>query len=213
MKFSELSKQQKEHLILAVMGVVTFIAIVQNLVLAPNKVKAAAARTTIDELASEVRNGESLLARDITNRRRLETLAGQILTQVEAEGPPEFSRYTWALGRISQVANPMGIFPQIREFSGQRFMPNRLEYAKARDKSGMWVPYTVEVEFRAGYGAAVAFLEALHREDPLASVGQLSISANPDDPERHLVKLLVEWPMFRYTEDREFLLSMKGAES
>ncbi|MCC5844491.1 MAG: hypothetical protein JJU05_09590 [Verrucomicrobia bacterium] len=211
MKFSELNKQQKEYLILGVMGVITTIAVLQNLVIAPTRAKAAAARETIGKLESDVRTGESILARDRTNRNRLQTVSGEILERMEREAPPDFSRYTWALGRISRIARQNDIFPQIREFGGQRYMPHRQNYPQIRDKSGMWIPYAIEVDFRTSYTQTMQFLRALHEEDPLASVGQLTIRANPDDPQNHLVNLIIEWPVFRHPEDKEFLTASKGA--
>lgn len=211
MKFSELNKQQKEYLILGVMGIVTTFAILQNLVIAPNRAKAEAARATIDRLASEVRTGEAILARDRVNRNRLQTVSGEILALLEEDAPPDFSRYTWALGRISRIAREADIFPQIREFGGQRFVTHRQPYNQVREKSGMWIPYSVEVDFRAGYDQTLRFLQALHEQAPLASVGQLTIRANPDDPMNHLVSLIVEWPVFRHPEDKTFLAASTGA--
>lgn len=213
MNLSKLSKQQKEHLILAVMGVITTLAILQNLVIAPNRAKAATAKETIDTLASEVRTGESILARDRTNRNRLKTVSAEILTLMAEDAPPDFSRYTWALGRLSRIARQNDLFPQIREFDGTRFMPHRGNYDTVRNKSGMWVPYTVEVDFRAGYHQTIRFLDTLHRQDPLASVAQITIQANPDDPENHRVQLLIEWPVFRHPEDKKFLTASKGADA
>lgn len=210
MKFSELNKQQKEYLILGVMGIVTTVAILQNLVIAPNRAKAAAARETLDKLSSEVRTGESILARDRVNLNRLQTVSTEILEIMDRDAPPDFSRYTWALGRLSRIAREQDIFPQIREFGGQRFMPHRQNYTQIRDKSGMWIPYAVEVDFRTSYAQTQNFLRALYEAEPLASVGQITIRANPDDPQNHLVNLIVEWPVFRHSEDKEFLTASKG---
>jgi hypothetical protein len=210
-KFSDLNKQQKEYLILGVMGVVTLIAVLQNLVIAPTRAKAGAARETIGKLASEVRTGESILARDRTTRNRLQTVSGDMLERMEREAPPDFNRYTWALSRISRIARQHDIFPQIREFGGQRFVPHRQPHSQISTKSGMWIPYTVEVDFRTGYAQTIEFLQSLHEEEPLSSVGQLTLRANPDDPKNHLVTLLIEWPVFRHPEDKEFLTASKGA--
>lgn len=210
MKFSELSKQQKEYLILAVMGVATLITVLQNLVISPKQVKAAAARETVGKLASEVRTGETILSRDRTNRSRLRRVSADILQRMEREAPPDVSRYTWALGRITPIARQHNIFPQIREFGGQRYVPHRQPHNQIRAKSSMWIPYTLEVDFRAGYAQTQDFLRTLHEKEPLASVGQLTLRANPEDPLHHLVSLLIEWPVFRHPEDKAFLAASTG---
>jgi hypothetical protein len=210
LNLSKLTKQQKEHLLLAVMGVVTTIAVLQNLVIGPKRAQAQTARETIAKLSSDVRSGESLLNRDRLNVRTLNTISAEILEIMQRDAPPDFSRYTWALGRLSRIARQHDIFPQIREFGGGRYIPHRGAYAEIRNKSGMWSLYTVEINFSAGYSQTMEFLDSLYREEPLAGVGQLTIQADPDNPMRHRVNMLVEWPVFRHAEDKAFLIAAGG---
>ena len=64
MKFSDLNKEQKQLLILAVGGSFTLLMIASNLVMKPAKAAAANAEKVIAELESEVNKGELLLQRD-----------------------------------------------------------------------------------------------------------------------------------------------------
>jgi hypothetical protein len=208
---SALNKKQKEALMLAVMGLVTTGVVLQNIVLGPRQKQAAEARKTMEEIGPDLRSGESMLNRDRNTRLQLQRLSGEMLQVAAAELPPPLSRYTWALGRISAASQEQALFPQIREHLGQRFTFVRRDASGETDPATFWVPYAVEIDFQAGYDQTRAFLEKLLEQNTYASVAQLSIRTNPADPERHLVNLLVEWPVPRFAEDLALLNELGAA--
>jgi len=212
MKWAELNKKQKDSLILSVMGVVTFLVVIQNLIIIPRKEAVAAAQKVIDEIDSKVSRGESVLTRDRISRRDLQSNAVGILEILRNHLPPDVSRYTWALGKVTAISHELGLLPPVvREHKGQRYVQSRRPYEEIRDNASMWVTYAVEVDFQAGYFQVIEFLRRLHEKNPYASVGQLNLRTNQQSPEFHQVSLLIEWPIFRHEADKTLLETYRGA--
>jgi len=213
MKFSELNKEQKQYVVLGVMMVVTAVAVIQNLLLAPRRERLAAAQKMITDNEARVRRGEATLRRDRVTRESLRETAAAIV-KISEELPPELSRYTWALNRVMGVAHDLELPPPlVREYSGQRFVAHRRPYAEVRDRASMWVPYTLEVTAQLGYHDLLRFLAKLKEDHPYISVGSLSIQENVATPERHNIRMLLEWPVFRHGRDREVVRELAGGDA
>jgi len=188
------------------MGVVTVLVVLQNLVVSPRKKALATAREQIEEFEAKVSRGVSALNRDRITRRDLQNNAQAILEIQKTHLPPDVSRYTWALGRITAIAHELGLLPPlIRDHAGQRYVQSRRPYAEVGDKASMWITYAIEVDFQASYHQLVQFLKRLHEDFPFASIGQLNVRTNPQSPEFHLISLLIEWPILRHAEDKALL--------
>ncbi|MCC5850746.1 MAG: hypothetical protein JJU29_21875 [Verrucomicrobia bacterium] len=201
MKFSELNKEQKQLVVLAVGGVFTVFMILNNLVLGPMRASAAAAQNQTADLERKVNRGEAILRRERINQVSIQSVAAEIGAIREAYLPPEISRYTWALSQISGVGHLLGIQAQVREHDLPRYVPHTAPYRQIKLDTPMWVPYAVQVNFTAGYDKIIQFIDQLYKANPYISIGMLTIQRNPNQPENHLVQMVVEWPVLRFNED------------
>jgi hypothetical protein len=211
MKFSDLNKEQKQLLILAVGGSFTLLMIASNLVMKPAKAAAANAEKVIAELESEVNKGELLLQRDPRVRAETGKDARRILEIYDAYFPPETSRYGWAIDQLIGIGEELGFTPSVKESRGVRFVPLRPRQEFNVNSVSMWVPYSVDVEFQTSFENLKKFITLLREKNPYCSLAKLEINAQEGDPEHHLISLIVEWPVFRFEEDLAWIKTQAEA--
>lgn len=207
MKFSELNKEQKQMLILAVGGTFTLLMVLSNLLIAPAKAAAAAGNEHVAEFELKVNLGESMLKRDIQMQKETQKLALTAMTIYQEQLPPESSRYIWALEQISQIGEELNIQLTVQEHPGSRFIAVRDKEKLDVNSIPMWIPYSVDVNLNTSFENLKKFLSILHKRQPYCSVGKLEIAADPVHPENHSITVLVEWPVFRLQEDLTWVSS------
>lgn len=200
MNFKNIPKQQRDMLVLGVMGAITFVMLILNFVLSPAQARAVSARKNITDLQQKVHKAETLLRVDRRNRESMRAHAEAIVTAIEQNPPPKDSRYLWSLQKISDIGHKLGLIITIREHGGTRFIPNRQPYADIRERVPLWVPYAVEVTLEASYTDLQNFLRLFQEENPYASLGRLEILPQLTNPERHKINLILEWPVPRDVE-------------
>jgi len=200
-KFSELNKEQKQLLVLAVGGVITLFMIVFNLMIVPAREAAEQGRRHTERYEMDVNRGEALLRRDRRTREEAREAANAMLEIYREHLPPEAGRYIWALERISQIGEDLNLQLVVREHPGSRYIPVRDMNRFDPNSVSMWIPYAVDVEMRTSFANLQNFLRELHTRYPFCSVGSLRITASSENPLHHEVRLLLEWPVFRFQED------------
>lgn len=206
MNFSEMNKEQKQLLVLAVGGTITIIAILSNLVIGPARAEAAEARKTIEELEDKVIKGERVLRRSVMVNRDVQNFASEVLSVHEEHLPPRISPYIWAVENLSLLAEDLDLVISVQEHPTSRFMPIPEDMEDLnRSSVPYWVPYTVDVDVNTSFAKLKSFLNLIHRELPYASVAGLQIQASSTQPERHAISMMLEWPTFRFPEDLEWL--------
>lgn len=202
MKFSELNKEQKQLLILAVGGVITMFFIISNLIIGPAKEQAAEAETIIDELDKKVRDGDRILRRAVMAERQVKTLSSEILSIHQSELPPLSSPYIWAVEKLSLLAEELQLNVTVREHPTNRYQtitPSMNEFDP--ESVPLWIPYTVDVEVNTTFAKLKKILVLLEESLPYASVAELVVQSNDATPEEHEITFMVEWPTFRREED------------
>ena len=69
---------------------------------------------------------------------------------------------------------------------------NRKEEAAAPARR--FAPYSVQVRLRCAYPDLLAFIAAIERDNPYASISSLSILSDESWPEQQSIRLSIEWP-------------------
>lgn len=210
MNFAEMNKEQKQLLILAVGGAVTFLMVVSNLMVKPAKAAAEKAEKIIEELGTDVNRGELLLERDPKVRRDVLADAKALLAIVDKELPPVNGRYGWALENLTGVSEEVGVLFTVKEHAGARYVPMKPRQEFNPDSVPMWIPYPVDVEFRTNFENLKKILRLLKEKFPYCSVAKMQIEASNQDFQKHKVSLILEWPVFRFEEDLAWIRSQAG---
>lgn len=212
MKFSEMNKEQKQYVVLGVMAVVTTFFVLQNIVVGPMRARASQAEETISDLQPKVRLGEAMLRRDRVNRDEILAISEEILATSQTQLPDRQSQLSWAQRVLNEIIkDQLGLDGEAeRVHPAQRAAVPRGSYEEVQDRVSMWSVFAVDVTLRAGFDDLRRFLDVLYEQQPYASVGRMTLSANPANPEKHRVEMVVEWPVFRFRQDIELLTTHAG---
>jgi len=206
MSFKDMDKEKKQLVILAVGGAITLFFIVSNLVIGPAREDATEAEEIINELERDVRNGERLLRRSVMTEREVKSISSEIFSIYQKELPPRTSTYIWTVEKLSLLAEEADLSITVREHPNKRYVdipPSLTDVSP--DSVPFWIPYSVDLEVNTTFAKLKNFLTLLEESLPFASVAGLKIQSNAGTPEEHGVTLLLEWPIFRFQDDNDWI--------
>ena len=214
MNLSELNKDQKQGMLLAVMGVATVLFVTVNLIYKPAKARREKLEKQYEAIKDNTRGAQRVLAKDRQDQELLRQSSSSILTIQQEMLPPRRSTFAWVLGRVDKLGKELGLSVQIDLQSRQRYLPvpSGTDYNSVRYTLPMWIPYTVRVTTECSYADAIEFLAKLQTVYPYASISRLQISTGRQ-PEAHRVSFDVEWPTFREASDLKELQKLAGEPS
>ena len=203
MNIQEWDKEQKQLVILGIMTVVVIIALGNQLVLGPAKIKAAQAETLIQEKGREKETGERLLRRDPTVRREMREDFSWIRAEREAGKIPRASnKLFWAQRRLYDIGDSLSLKFDVLDYTSStpRYITpggTARDYAAELEKLPFWIPFSVEIRARLSFQDLNRLLAELEAQEPYATVALLRITPGLSDPTRHNVQVVVEWPVPR----------------
>jgi hypothetical protein len=213
MNLSEMDKEKKQLLILAVGGCITVVMVISNLLIGPARADAATATETIAELENEVSSGERILRRAVMTERDVRNFSSEILAIHRDELPPSTSPYIWAVENLSLLAEELNLTISVKEHPAARYVPVSPTLSDVNPESvPMWIPYSVDVEFNASFAKLKNFVDVLEESLKFAAVVGLRVESNPSNPEEHDISLILEWPTFRFEEDLAWIQEQAGEE-
>ncbi|GEM_PF-6758912 len=206
MSFSDLNKEQKQLVVLAVMAVVVVVALGNQLILGPAKEKAENADRMIQDKGKEKTLGIRMLNRDPGIQEGLGSMANDLLAE-RAEGriPPKIGKEFWAQKRLTDIGYNLGMSLTVSEHGTLRHIPLQEKGDLEPGDVSFWVPYSIEITTRAGYKELMAFIRQVHDQEPYASLARLQVAASEKDPLRHDILMIYEWPTPRFEEDIDML--------
>lgn len=178
------NKQQK-----IAVGVV-LLATVQIVVLGGFMIKGSSGSSggsskDLEELQLKLSEAKDVILRKAAVESELE---GSIekLEDMSVFAPAVFDRYAWAYEYVSRRSSLAGVvIDGLQEEIS-------MEMKDGADSSS--VPYEVSILTRCGFNELVRFLWYLEAGNPLIMITDLTIDKLPDDPERHSVRIVVQWP-------------------
>ncbi len=198
MNLKEMPKQQRDMLLLGVMGGFTVVVLALNLFLFPAQEEAKKARETIEKLSGEVRKGEAILKRDRIILEETRTNAEKLLAIHDKELPPEDNQNLWTRLRITSLAREMGLNEMDPlPHRAARFVEPKKPFKEVRATTSLWQTYAVRVASPASFATAMDFIDRLTAAYPFVSLAMLSITPREETPELHQVEMVFEWPVPR----------------
>ena len=186
MNFSDLTKSQKQYLVLG--GIV---AVVVVLVVFGMQKGLAVTRTAKEELTAisgKIKKAERSLAQSDRTEKDLEETSAK-LSELLEKLPPDRNYFSWATEVIYTVARGSELEIDAIDEQGTKAKPKGKKAASAIQIES----YSIRIAARGGYQNVKAFLALLEREQPLARITGVEISSG-SLPEIHDVQIFVQWP-------------------
>ena len=153
------------------------------------------ARSRTEELEMELRTARALIRRTGDQQRELEETTRELLESSERHMlHPRLGNYLLQareiLARHGQAAGVEGI--QVVEV-GLVELPKS---AKQGGRAPAVRAYSARALAECGLDALEAWIGALERENPLVAISHLTVAAQAANPEAHLVRFEVQWPVW-----------------
>ena len=205
MNWNALSREAKQRLLIYVLLAVIVFGGSIALGILPLRASNRAMRNELAELDDKLfRSSSAIKAQDAAETAFRESRA--LLTHdFKHHLPPRENTLIWATERMNAVARRLGIeIESLNEL--QQARPSWAAAPAAGQEEAAdrrrFVPYAVQLAFECGYFGLARLIAELENDNPLVSVTGLSINGRRDTPERHTVRLIVQWPFYADEPDR-----------
>ena len=185
MKLADLTKAQKQYLVLGVLGAVLVIGLfvvgIRFSVATISKAKLELADIT-DKIQ---RADQALGKKDATLHEFEQTIAS--LRREMAATPPDKNYYSWA----TEIIYAKGREAKLEIDAVDEL--NQAGLAKPSEKGIAMESYSVRIVAHGNYEQTKRFLESIEEEHPLVRFTGIEISAGKS-PDSHAVQLFMQWP-------------------
>ena len=184
MNFADLSKEQKQYLILgSVVALVLILGIVFSVRFRQTSVSEA--RRELEDLSGKISRADRELSRRSKAKAEFEKTVISLKGYLE-NVPPTQNSYSWATDMIYSTARAAGLeVDAIEEIktsvSGKGKKSVRLEL------------FSLRITGRGGFENVKQFLQYFEEDQPLVRLSGLEISARAE-PNMHDVQLFIQWP-------------------
>ncbi len=117
------------------------------------------------------------------NTTLAETIAE--LDELSVHTPTVSDRYAWAYEYVSLRAVKAGVELDSLE---------EIAYVGDEEKAAEEQAYEIALATQCGYNQLVEFLWRIEQGNPLVRIKDVNITTFPDSPDRHQVRLVLQWP-------------------
>jgi len=186
MNWAALTKKQQQMVVATVV-----LAVLQVILMAhflgwtrPASARGGSAAKELIKLEQQIEDARAILKRE---GMILSELAQSVekLEELTVHTPTLSDRYAWAYEYVSRCATLARIE-----------LDNLEETASVGEgkKEAVDQPYEISVSTRCGYSSLVEFLWRLEKDNPLLRIKEVTVSALPDQPMSHQVRVITQWP-------------------
>lgn len=196
--------------------------------LRPLLTQKSAAAHELAALEEKIQAADLLMKQETRLREDLAQATQELRTAFRDHLPTAAGALSWSTARVYQYARLAGL--EIEAIKDVKLPPPPWEKKKgfAAPSSGgdaegvppppggtaaaeprstrQFVPYAVEITLQGGYTPLTRFVAAMEEGNPYLNVVALSITVQGNAPERHQVRMSVEWP--RYTGKADPLMGL-----
>jgi hypothetical protein len=183
MSLSDLSKEQKQYVVVGAVAAVLLVFIIVGIRSGLSSV--ASAKAELQELREKIGKAERSLSRKQAEADELGA-SSVTLKDIVAGMPPEKNYYSWATEIIYAVARSAALDVDAIDESNVR---------PSSDKAGgiRLETYSLRITAHGGYGSIKRFVHEMDEQHPLVRFSGLEVSAG-SDPEEHEVQFHIQWP-------------------
>jgi len=183
LNWSALTKKQQQIALGVTVLSILQVALLGYFMLKNPGESAGAARKELHELQLQLSEAKDIILRKTLVEEELKNSV-EDLEVMAAYAPAVFDRYAWAYEYVSHRSALAGVMIDGLQEEIIVTLADSIEAA----------PYEVSILTRCGYNELVRFLWYLEAGNPLIVIKELSIAQSLDNPEKHRVRLVVQWP-------------------
>lgn len=190
--FASMKKEHKQALALVGMWVIGGVAALWFFVLAPFFADRGKSAGELDELQAQIVKAQVAMEGESKVRTEFRTALADYEQATGRYICPSDDPLTWVTEQVYGCARDVGVGVQSIASAGVA-LPAWDKLTKAER---VYKPYTVRITTECSYAQLVAFLAALEKSNPYLTVTGIIITAQDQTQLKHVVNLMVEWPMW-----------------
>jgi len=206
MNWSVLTKKQKKMVIATiVVAIVQVVLLVHFLGLTkPEAARGGSAKNELIKFEQKLESARAIVKQEADIRLEL----AQSIKELEAlavYAPKSSDRYAWAYEYVSRCSTQARVEVDSLEEVSYLVVDKKDAGKKVADKKDAGKkdavktdvaapPYEIVVSTRCGYNNLVEFLWRMEKDNPLLRIKGVTISARPDQPLAHQVRIVMQWP-------------------
>jgi hypothetical protein len=190
MNWQQMSKEQKNKLILAVLGGGFVLAALYQFALTPFLNSHQEMMQKRDDLRDNVNKAQMAIHSEVTLDRQARELRSKLTGIFSTQIPPPDNALSWASQIINGQAGKLGldVISTVEVEAGGGGW-DQSDMAKRAFK-----PYAVQVDISCSFDKAEKLVRSLQQSNPFLFIASLSISADPRSVETPAVVMVIEWP-------------------
>jgi len=203
MDFSNLSKQEKDRLLLIVMATVLFvvgIGYTLNFALSMS----ADVEKKDEQLAEKINSVDRKLRREIVVTKQIQKIDAELKSYVK-EVPLQKEYYVWATELIYDLAEKTNL-----DVSGIKKIGGTKAASKSKKKIALEISTNLKIVVKGDYQSVCNFLKRMEKEYPFVRIVAIEIKKG-SKPDVHDVNIEIQWP-FNLASLLQEELSIKGAK-
>jgi hypothetical protein len=196
MKWADLSKEQKQYIMLGGIVAVALVYVIYTLLtgLAPEGSEESSKQVELDleKLEEQVDKAEGTIRKERRILEGYEKTMEELQTMQQRYFPNEDNRYSWVTELIYAQSRRFGI--EVQQIS---------ELGSPGAEQQPFERYAVQVNLTCSYAKLIRFVRYFEKSNPLMRIFEVAVSSNKQDAENHNVKLIMAWPTTMDIKDIE----------
>ena len=199
--WSILTKKQKQMVITTIIvAIVQVVLLIHFLGLTkPAATRGGSAKKELVKFEEKLESARSIIKQEAEIRKELARSAEE-LSALMVYAPTFSDRYAWVYEYVSRASTQARVEVDSLEEVSYTVPDKKNENKQVGDKKNavkpdeVAPPYEIAVSTRCGYNNLVEFLFRMEKDNPLLRVKGVTISAQPDQPLAHQVRIVMQWP-------------------
>ena len=185
MNIADLSKEQKQYVVIGGIVVVVLVALIVFVSSSLSSTKDA--RLELADLTGKIDNADRALAKRDQEKTEFSETSAKLKVHIK-NFPPNRNYYSWATEIVYDTARLAGL-----EVDAINEQTSAKKSKKAGKGATKLESYSLRITARGGFGNIKDFLGQIEESQPLARVTGVDISAG-SNPDIHDVQLFIQWP-------------------
>ncbi|HNR94254.1 MAG TPA: hypothetical protein PKM67_07510 [Kiritimatiellia bacterium] len=204
MKFEELNKEQKQKVVLVIMGAAALLYVLYQFVVMPGISRMGKAKDELEILQAEMEKIGHALSSGTRLRTDLEKSVEDLKISSTRYIVPADNPLAWAIERVYECADPLQV-----EIESVSPLMSTVPWERSAAAARLFNPYTVKVVTRCGYFTLTELIRLLETSNPYVCVSDLRIKGTTDLM-KHDVEFMLSWPKWADEKSGEKIRGLDG---
>lgn len=194
-KLSDLSQEQQIKVLL---GLIVAFAVFAGFyfVALPATQRLKSEREELEQLQSQIERANALIDRESDSHEVL-LARSETMSMISSRLiPPPENTFVWATELMYDYGRKLEL-----DIDSINEVARRTMSWDSRDSESdrYFIPYQIRIELRCGFDQLKSLIEMIQKENPYASVSELNIVGQSNEPERHRININILWPIPKQT--------------